>query len=159
MRNAAEIEDAVAAWTADRTVADIERALEGAGIPFGPVATIEDAIRSEQLAARDMLVDVDHPTLGHLTLPGVPVKLDRTPASVRRPPPAVGADNELVFRELVGLSRPSSTSMPRIRRDLRWLSEAAGITRRWDRTAAPGTRSVARSVSPAVPDVGSGHLS
>ena len=102
--NAAEIEDAVAAWTADRTVEDIEHALEGAGIPFGPVATMEEAIRSEQLAARDMLVDVDHPTLGHLTLPGVPVKLDRTPASVRRPPPTVGADNEHVFRELVGLS-------------------------------------------------------
>jgi crotonobetainyl-CoA:carnitine CoA-transferase CaiB-like acyl-CoA transferase len=102
--NAAEIEGEVGEWIATRSLAEIGRVLETAGIPFGPVAAIEDSAESEQLTAREMLVGIDHPTLGPLTLPGSPIKLERTPASVRRPPPIAGADNELVFRELVGLS-------------------------------------------------------
>ncbi len=59
-----ELEAAVSGWVADRTVDEATEALTAAGIPVGPVAGIADAVASAQIAAREMLVEVDHPTLG-----------------------------------------------------------------------------------------------
>jgi crotonobetainyl-CoA:carnitine CoA-transferase CaiB-like acyl-CoA transferase len=100
-----ELEAAVAGWVAGRTVAEAAEALAGAGIPVGPVAGVADAVASAQIAARDMLVEVEHPTLGPLTLTGLPVKLSATPGSVRKAPPVVGEDNDRVYGDLLGLSQ------------------------------------------------------
>ena len=98
-----ELEAAVSAWTAGRTVDEATEALAAAGIPVGPVAGVGDAVASAQIAARDMLVEVDHPTLGPVTLTGLPVKLSATPGGIRKAPPGVGEDNERVYRDLLGL--------------------------------------------------------
>jgi crotonobetainyl-CoA:carnitine CoA-transferase CaiB-like acyl-CoA transferase len=50
-----------------------------------------------------MLATVEHPTLGPLTVIGLPIKLSRTPGSIRTAPPTVGQDNTLVYGELLGL--------------------------------------------------------
>ena len=50
-----------------------------------------------------MMVEIEHPVLGVLQLPGIPVKLAATPGSVRKPPPLVGEDTDAVYRELLGL--------------------------------------------------------
>jgi crotonobetainyl-CoA:carnitine CoA-transferase CaiB-like acyl-CoA transferase len=99
-----ELEAAVSAWTGMRSVAEASEALAAAGIPFGPVASVADAVASPQIAARDMLVEIEHPTLGPLILAGLPVKLSATPGSVRKAPPTVGEDNDRVYGELLGFS-------------------------------------------------------
>jgi crotonobetainyl-CoA:carnitine CoA-transferase CaiB-like acyl-CoA transferase len=98
-----ELEAAVSGWVAGRTVGEATEALAAAGIPVGPVAGIADAVASAQIAAREMLVEVDHPTLGPVTLTGVPVKLSATPGAVRKAPPLVGEDNDRVYGDLLGL--------------------------------------------------------
>jgi crotonobetainyl-CoA:carnitine CoA-transferase CaiB-like acyl-CoA transferase len=100
----AELEDVVGAWVASHALEELERLLGEAGIPFGRVTTIEEAVRSSQLRAREMLVEIAHPTLGRLTLPGSPMKLGDAGPTVRLPPPTPGADNELVFRDLLGMT-------------------------------------------------------
>lgn len=97
------LEAAVAEWTRSRTVAEVSRVMAEAGIPHGKVAEVSEVVRSPQIAARQMLVDVDHPDLGRLVLPGIPIKLSRTPGTIRKPPPRVGEDNDYVYRELLGL--------------------------------------------------------
>jgi formyl-CoA transferase len=42
------------------------------------------------VVAREMVVDVEHPTIGPLRLAGIPFKLAGTPGSIRRPPPLAG---------------------------------------------------------------------
>ncbi len=103
MANIEAIEAEVAAWIGSRTVQEAGEALTRAGIPWGPVSTIPDVVASEQIHAREMLVDVEHPRLGTLTLPGIPIKLSATPGSVRKAPPLVGEDTDEVYRELLGL--------------------------------------------------------
>lgn len=103
MANIEAIEAEVAAWIAERTVAEVAEALTDAAIPWGEVATIHDVVRSEQIAARDMLVEVTHPTLGTLTLPGIPIKLSETPGAITKAPPLVGEDTDAVYRELLDL--------------------------------------------------------
>jgi len=99
-----ELEAAVSAWTGARTIAEASEALAGAGIPFGPVADVADAVASPQIAAREMLVEIEHPTLGPLIVGGLPVKLSATPGSVRKAPPTVGEDNDRIYGTLLGFS-------------------------------------------------------
>jgi CoA:oxalate CoA-transferase len=51
----------------------------------------------EHAAARQMIADVG---IGSVRSAGIPVKLARTPGAIRRPPPAVGEDNEPVLGRL-----------------------------------------------------------
>ena len=87
LRAADELEASVSAWMASRTVGEASEALAEAGIPFGPVATVADAVGSDQIAAREMLVEIEHPTLGPVLVTGIPVKLSATPGTVRKAPP------------------------------------------------------------------------
>jgi len=98
-----ELEAAVTAWTETRSCDEITRDLSETGIPFGKVMEIADVVESPQIVARDMLVAVEHPTLGTLKLPGIPIKLSQSPGSIRKAPPLVGEDNEYVYRQVLGL--------------------------------------------------------
>jgi crotonobetainyl-CoA:carnitine CoA-transferase CaiB-like acyl-CoA transferase len=99
-----ELEREVSAWTSVRTRAQLTAELGGTGIPFGEVATVEDAVAPPQIEAREMMLDVEHPTLGTLRIPGIPIKLSATPGAVRKAPPTVGEDNDHVYGDLLGLS-------------------------------------------------------
>ncbi|WP_283135233.1 CaiB/BaiF CoA transferase family protein [Rhizohabitans arisaemae] len=100
MANAREIEEIVAAWAASLTVEEAGASLTAQGIPWGPVATLPEVIASPQVEARDMLVTIDHPKLGPLRVPGLPIKLSGSPGRVRTPPPLVGQDTEDILAEL-----------------------------------------------------------
>jgi crotonobetainyl-CoA:carnitine CoA-transferase CaiB-like acyl-CoA transferase len=100
MANVASIEKVVADWVASGTVEAAGERLTAEGIPWGPVESLSGVVASPQIAARDMLVNVDHPTLGELRVPGLPIKLSVSPGTVRTPPPSVGQDTEAVLGEL-----------------------------------------------------------
>jgi len=74
----------------------VDRA-ERQGVPLGPVQTIDRALAQPQVAAREMLVELSHPTVGTLRQVGLPIKLDRTPATIRRPPPLLGQHDEEIL--------------------------------------------------------------
>ncbi len=73
--------------------------LEQHGIPCGPINNYAQVFADAQVLARDMVVDVDHPTLGRLKTLGSPIKLSATPADVRRPAPRLGEHVDDVLRE------------------------------------------------------------
>nr|WP_198151815.1 CoA transferase [Kibdelosporangium sp. MJ126-NF4]CEL19908.1 CAIB/BAIF family protein [Kibdelosporangium sp. MJ126-NF4]CTQ97132.1 CAIB/BAIF family protein [Kibdelosporangium sp. MJ126-NF4] len=70
------------------------------GIPAGPVHTVDQVYADPQVRARDMVVEVDHPTAGTVTHIGVPVKFSRTPATIRRPAPLLGQHTREVLAEV-----------------------------------------------------------
>jgi crotonobetainyl-CoA:carnitine CoA-transferase CaiB-like acyl-CoA transferase len=78
--------------------ADTAREMISLGIPASIVRRLEDVLGDPQVVDRDMV-----PTVGRFRVIGVPVKLSRTPGSVRTPPRAPGADGVTVARQL-GLS-------------------------------------------------------
>lgn len=84
------------AWTRD---ALIER-LRAHAVPCGQVRSLAEALADPQLAARDMVVELEHPRLGPIRALGNPVKLSRTPAIVGRPPPALGEHTEEILTAL-----------------------------------------------------------
>ncbi|MCW2946670.1 MAG: L-carnitine dehydratase/bile acid-inducible protein [Actinoallomurus sp.] len=76
----------LAAVFAERPRAEWLRVLADAGVPAAPVSRREDWMASEVVSANDARVDLDHPTLGPVVLPGVPVALSATPGTAGVPP-------------------------------------------------------------------------
>jgi len=82
------------------TSAWIER-LERAGIPCGPINNVANALANPQVKARNMLVTVEDPVSGRLSLAGNPLKLSAFPDPPTRPPaPELDADRAKLLREL-----------------------------------------------------------
>lgn len=75
-------------------------ALERAGLPCGPINTVEDVFAHPQAGPRQMVLEAEHPTAGTVRMAGFPYKLSGTPAAVRRPPPRLGEHTDEVLREL-----------------------------------------------------------
>jgi formyl-CoA transferase/CoA:oxalate CoA-transferase len=78
--------------------------LRSAGVPAGAVRAIDAVLADAQLAAREMVATVDHPSIGPLRVLGVPVKLSATPGSVRTAPPILGQHTATVLSHDLGLS-------------------------------------------------------
>jgi crotonobetainyl-CoA:carnitine CoA-transferase CaiB-like acyl-CoA transferase len=76
---------------------------EAAGIPCGRVRTVAEALELPQVAARGLLVDVEHPVAGPGRYVGSPIHLSEAGRSSRRPPPALGQHTDEVLSERLGL--------------------------------------------------------
>jgi crotonobetainyl-CoA:carnitine CoA-transferase CaiB-like acyl-CoA transferase len=73
--------------------------LNAAGVPAGPVNTVPAALAQPQIAAREMVVELEHPVAGMLKMLGTPLKLSAQPASIRRPPPVLGQHTDEILAE------------------------------------------------------------
>jgi formyl-CoA transferase len=80
------------------TCADWLARLEAAGIPSGPINDYAQVFADPQVAARGMVVEVDHPTLGRMRGLGSPVKMSATPLDPRRRAPCLGEHTDEVLR-------------------------------------------------------------
>jgi formyl-CoA transferase len=83
----------------DTRAAWLER-LERAGIPCGPILNYAESLATPQAVARDMVVDIDHPTLGALKTVGTPIKMSATPLNPRRRAPLLGEHTDEVLHDL-----------------------------------------------------------
>jgi len=72
--------------------------LEKAGVPCGQILDYEDALTTPQAMAREMTVDVEHPTLGPLRTLGTPIKMSKTPLNPRRRGPLLGEHTDDILQ-------------------------------------------------------------
>lgn len=92
---------AVEAWCAERSVEAICSALMDAGVPVAPVRTIPEVARDPHVWEREMLVKMEDPVAGEMYLPGVTVKMSRTPGRIG-PVPTPGQHTDEVLGRLLG---------------------------------------------------------
>ena len=78
-------------------------ALENAGVPCGPINELNDVFKDPQVLAREMRLDMPHPTAGTVSMPASALKLSESPVEYRRPPPLLGEHTSHVLQELAGL--------------------------------------------------------
>ena len=92
-------------FTRSRATAELVALFERHGVPAAPVRTPADAVRDPRVLARGETVRLDHPQLGRvadLIGPGVPIRFSGKSSGSRRPAPAVGQDNALVYGDWLG---------------------------------------------------------
>ncbi|NLJ52529.1 MAG: CoA transferase [Intrasporangiaceae bacterium] len=79
---------------------DLLARLAEIGIPAGEVRTLDRVYEWDQVASQHLLLNVDHPVLGDITLPGSPIRLDDNEFGGGRaehlPPPRLGEHNDSV---------------------------------------------------------------
>jgi crotonobetainyl-CoA:carnitine CoA-transferase CaiB-like acyl-CoA transferase len=100
MQHAAEVRRLVGDWAAVRTNREVMDAL-GGFVPAGPVQTAADIFADPHVAARNMIVSVEHPgSRRRGTIAGTPVKFTRTPSGPSRRAPFLGEHTAAILREL-----------------------------------------------------------
>lgn len=99
-----EIDAAIAAWTQQRTVAEVMDLLAAARVPAGKVYTAKDIAEDPHYHARGMLLTQETRDGYSVTVPGIVPKLSATPGTIRSSAPRLGDDTDAVLAE-VGLSQ------------------------------------------------------
>lgn len=99
-----DIQVVVEDWLKDKTMHEATDILLSHGIPAGPILDISQILADPHVKEREMFVEMEHPTLGHITVNGCAIKLMDTKPAVRTPAPALGQDNRAVYQQMLGLS-------------------------------------------------------
>ena len=76
--------------------------LEEVGVPCGPINSIDQLFNDPQVQAREMVIQVAHPSAGPIKMVASPVKIPTTPVDVRLPPPLLGEHTEQILHNLLG---------------------------------------------------------
>jgi benzylsuccinate CoA-transferase BbsF subunit len=98
------LDERIGAWTATRDRDEVVGLLRRKGLRAAPVLAISELFTDPQLAHRGMWPVVKHPTIGDMHVMAPPFRLSSTPSLQVSPGPTVGADNDQVFGEILGLS-------------------------------------------------------
>jgi CoA:oxalate CoA-transferase len=109
-----ELTEILAPITRRRTVATWVSEMEAIGVPCGPVNTVDRVVQDPHVKAREMLVEVQDPEAGPITVAGLPIKLSATPGKVGARAPGLGEHTDGVLAEWLSLP---PDSIARLRAD------------------------------------------
>lgn len=87
-----------------KTTEEWQVIMDDAGVPNGPINTVDKVISNEQVVAREMIQEVEHPIAGKLKMPGVPIKMSETPGSIRTHAPLLGQHTDELLSSMLGLN-------------------------------------------------------
>ena len=77
--------------------------LEEAGVPCGPINDLSEVFDNEQVIARQIKQTIDHPSAGKVDLVASPMRLSKTPASIRTAPPTLGQHTNSILGTQLGM--------------------------------------------------------
>src|SRR5580693_9001811 len=100
-----DLEALIESVTTTRTTAEWLAVLDEASVPAGPVLRYDEALQDEQLLAREMIVEMDHPLMGRVRTLGQPAKFSSSrPGAYDRPAPWLGQHTAQVLRDELGVT-------------------------------------------------------
>ena len=99
VRNRAMLAERIESVTVQKPRSHWLAILEANDIPCGPINDYAQVLTDPQVVARNMVVEVEHPTLGSLKTLGSPIKLSATPPDVGRRAPLLGEHTDEILAE------------------------------------------------------------
>ncbi len=114
VENRVALTETLDAVFAKRTTKDWVAALDGAGVPNGPINDLKQVFEEPQVVARGMRIDVPHPTAGTVPMVASPMRFSATPISYEVPPPTLGQHTAEVLAKRLSMS---AEDIERLRRD------------------------------------------
>ena len=96
--NEDELNEIVSEWTKTMSTEEVCKILDEYKVPVGPILGIEELINDSQIQAREMMVDIDHPTEGLIQVPGCPIKFSETKIDQFSPSPLLGENNQEILK-------------------------------------------------------------
>jgi crotonobetainyl-CoA:carnitine CoA-transferase CaiB-like acyl-CoA transferase len=103
-QNQDELDRLVEEWTRNYRQYEVMELLQKVGVAAGASLNIKDLVSDPQLKTRRFFVEIEHPVIGTMTLPGLPWRPDGRQKGNYSSPPLLGEHNEYVFGELLSLT-------------------------------------------------------
>lgn len=104
LANNGEMNRIVADWIGSLSREELLDRLDSHGVPVSPILNIKDIFEHPHFKARENIVEVEHPRLGKVKVPGIVPRFDKTPGSIRNTAPDLGEHNQEILGSLLGLS-------------------------------------------------------
>lgn len=98
-----EVNAIVAAFTRDRTVAELVALFTEYQVPHAPILGVTEALSQPQTLAREMVVEVEHQALGRIPIVNRPIRFDE-PQPGPAAPPVLGQHTDAILAEVLGLT-------------------------------------------------------
>lgn len=111
LKNDQEVQEIASSWIKQHTQKELLEKLDAFGVPVSPILSIEDIFNHPQYKARENIVEVEHPRLGTIKVPGVVPKFSETPGAIRHRAPELGEHNEEILGNELGLSAEQLSSL------------------------------------------------
>jgi len=114
--HASELDERLAAWTAEMPAPKAVALLQDAGVPAGVVQNAEDIAKDPHLADRNFFVPVEHPPMGKILSDRSPITFIEAsnqtsfPEVAPKAAPSMGEGNQYVYRDLLGMSEEEFAS-------------------------------------------------
>ena len=103
LENAEELDLLIGEWTSAHTNQEVFHMLQEVGVPAAAVNDASDLAADPQLCERGFFVGLRRPALGVIRADGNPIRMSGTPARFVSAAPLLGADNQRVFLDLLGM--------------------------------------------------------
>lgn len=104
VKNREHINSLVAEWMARHSLKEVTALTRDGGVPCAQIYSIREIFEDPQYKARENLLRVQDPRVGELVVPAPIPRLSETPATFKHTGRPLGADNEEIFLDLVGLT-------------------------------------------------------
>jgi formyl-CoA transferase len=104
LKNNEKVQEIVSSWIKEQTQKELLDKLDAYGVPCNSINSIEDIFHDPQYQARENIVEIEHPRLGTIKIPGVVPKFSQTPGKIRHRAPELGEHNEDIFCKELGLT-------------------------------------------------------
>lgn len=98
------IMDAVTDWVSSQTFDEVKAKCDQAGVPVSSIYSIKDCFEDPQYQYRNDILDIPCEEFGSVKMPGIVPVLTETPGTVRWAGQKLGASNQEVYGDILGLS-------------------------------------------------------
>ena len=99
-----ELDDLIAEWTCRLTTQEALDLMEEHAVPAGRIFKVADMLEDPHYAAREAIVEVDHPVYKKLFMQNIFPKLSETPGELQWPGPELGQHNKEVYVDMLGIT-------------------------------------------------------
>lgn len=106
-----EVNGIVSDWVKTKTKDELQQLLDECGVPMSQIYSIKDIFADPQYKERENIVEVEHPRLGRVKIPGVVPKFSETPGSIRQIAPDLGEHNDEILKKLLELDEGTIASL------------------------------------------------
>ncbi len=104
LSNRVELVTLIRNITREKTTSEWISLLEQAGVPCGPINTVAEVFADQQVIARGMQMQMEHPVAGPIPLVASPIRLSGTPVQYRQAPPTLGEHTREVMKSYLQMN-------------------------------------------------------
>ena len=109
--NDASLDEIVKQWISSLDFGKLKEIADKEGVPVNLIYSIADIFEDPHYALRENIIEMPHPTLGAIKMPGITPKFSKTPGEVKWAGPPLGAHNEEIYCGLIGLKKEELETM------------------------------------------------